>query len=152
MFRVVRAGGDRSSPPLAWAAEKRAELATFELEDSAFSVAQGFCDGGRRDEPPLTPPSKGGEKERGAPSKLGETPRNIRGGKSPLLILQDFNRPPWPPPSQAAETKSEPPFALGFERGTALAHTESEFPAGGASRRRPCAVPKSFRFHAFLTV
>ena len=55
----------------AWADEKRAVLANFEVEGSAFSVARRFCDGGRRDGPPLAPPSKGGEKERGAPSKGG---------------------------------------------------------------------------------
>ncbi len=63
--------GPLPEEPSPWADEKRAVLANFELEDSAFSVARRFCDGGRRDGPPLAPPSKGGEKERGAPSKGG---------------------------------------------------------------------------------
>ncbi len=33
----------------------------------------------------------------GPPSNGGEAPRNVCGGKSPLLILHVFNRPPWPP-------------------------------------------------------
>ncbi len=157
MFRVVRARGDRPSRPLSWADEKRAVFTNFELESSAFSVARRFCDGGRRDGPPLAPPFKGGEKERVAPSNGGEAPRNIRGGKSPLLILQDFNRPAWPSPSQRGETKSEPPFARGERqgeppfarvvgRGTALARIESEVPSGGSKRARPGLVPRSCIF------
>ena len=57
------------------------------------------CDGGRRNAPPLTPPSKGGERERWfdritgvcrrsppltPPSQGGETSRRIRGGVLPL--------------------------------------------------------------------
>ncbi len=71
-------------PRWRWADEKRAVLGNFEVDDSAFSVARRFFDGGRRDGPPLAPPSKG-----------GESWRNIRGGKSPLRILQVINRPRW---------------------------------------------------------
>ena len=52
MFRVVRAGGDRSSPPLAWAAEKRAELATFELEIRRFLLRKGFATAAAGTNPP----------------------------------------------------------------------------------------------------
>ncbi len=64
------------------AEEKRAVLANFELEGSAFSVARRFCDGDGRDGPPLAPPSRG-----------GETWRNIPAGKSPLPPVHIFNSP-----------------------------------------------------------
>ena len=44
-----------------WPDEKRSVMAKFHVEGSAFSVARQFCDGGRRDGPPLAPLSKGGE-------------------------------------------------------------------------------------------
>ena len=40
-----------------WVVEKWGVLANSEVDDSAFSVARRFCDGGRRDGPPLAPPS-----------------------------------------------------------------------------------------------
>ena len=43
-----------------WADETRAVLANCEVQNSAFSVAQRDCDGGRRDGPPWPPLLKGG--------------------------------------------------------------------------------------------
>ena len=44
-----------------WSDEKRTVLANVEVDDSAFSVARRFCDGGRRDRLPLAPPCEGGK-------------------------------------------------------------------------------------------
>ncbi len=83
-----------------WADETRAVLANFEVHNSAFSVARLFCDGGRRDGPPLAPPSKG-----------GETWRKISAAKSPVPPVRILNGPgqpdrgPWPPEERSSHER-----------------------------------------------
>ena len=57
------AGCEQRTFGRAWADEERTELTAFAVNDAAFPVTRLLCGDGARNAPPLTPPSKGGERE-----------------------------------------------------------------------------------------
>ncbi len=59
----------------------------------------------RRNGPPLAPPSKGGEKERGARSKGGETPPTFAAGYLRSLSCKFSTGHPWPPLLRAGKLR-----------------------------------------------
>ncbi len=58
VVRTVGGGSRGLQIARSWDVEERAELAKFEVDESAFSVARRFCDGGRRNARALLVPKQ----------------------------------------------------------------------------------------------
>ncbi len=101
-----------------WAVEEWAELAKFEVDESAFSVARRFCDGGRRNARALL--AEGWNKSMSmntsskSKSKSKSKSRSRRGAVERLSVCGRRDDPPWPPLLKGGKLRAT--FAAGYLR------------------------------------